>query len=349
MNLRRLLGTVAVLSVLAGCSQGASVNPQGQNSVLALNEAGGSSRSVNGAGVKLRFFVTPTAASWPDYVTKGTDGNVWFSEFYADQIGRITPAGVITEFALPPLTDIEGITTGPDGNLWFTAPGANKVGKMTTNGVATAFPINGPNPSPRGITSGPDGNLWFVEYYGNAIGRVTPTGVITQFTIPQSESYPWWIATGKDGDLYFTESANNVIGRFNPRTLKFETPISVPGSFPTPWGIMKAPDGHLWFTERRAGDIAIVLHGHHVQSFHIADQTSYPDTLVSGPDGNLWFTENQASAVGRFNPMTGKFLPVIRLPSGDIPTGITVGADGNIWFAVANYSQPNSIGEIVLH
>jgi virginiamycin B lyase len=111
---------------------------------------------------------------------------------------------------------------------------------------------------------------------------------------------------------------------------------------------MQAPDGHLWFTERHAGDIAIILHGH-VQSFHIADPTSYPDTLVSGPDGNLWFTENQASAVGRFDPMTGKFLPVIRLPNGDIPTGITVGADGNIWFTVANYTQPNSIGEVVLH
>jgi streptogramin lyase len=51
----------------------------------------------------------------------------------------------------------------------------------------------------------------------------------------------------------------------------------------------------------------------------------------------------------RFNPTSGKFLPEIRLPNGDIPTGIAVGADGNIWFAVANYTQPNSIGEIVLH
>jgi len=348
MIFHRSVVTVAALVVLAGCSQGPGPNLQSPSSVLPANAVRGAVRSSEAANVNLHFFSTPTAFSWPDYITKGTDGNVWFSEFYADQIGRITPAGVITEFALPPLTDIEGITTGPDGNLWFTAPGENKVGKMTTSGVVTTFPINAPDPSPRGIAPGPDGNVWFVEYYGNAIGRVTPSGVITQFTIPQPQSSPWWITTGKDGDLYFTESDNNVIGRFNPRTLKFGTPISVPGSFPTPWGIMKAPDGHLWFTERHAGDIAIVLHGR-VRSFHIADQTSYPDTLVSGPDGNLWFTENQAGAVGRFNPTTGKFLPVIRLPSGDIPTGITVGADGNIWFAVANYTQPNSIGEIVLH
>ncbi len=31
----------------------------------------------------------------------GTDGNLWFTEADANQIGRITPAGVITEFPVP--------------------------------------------------------------------------------------------------------------------------------------------------------------------------------------------------------------------------------------------------------
>ena len=348
MTMRRFFGPAVAVLVLVGCSQGASLNPQVSGSDYPLNVVNRSAPAGEASGLTVKFFGTPTQASWPDYITKGSDGNVWFSEFYADKIGRITPTGEITEFGLPALTDIEGITAGPDGNLWFTAPGENKIGKLTTAGVATTFPINGNDQSPRGITAGPDGNVWFVEYYGDAIGRITPSGAITQFAIPQSESYPWWITTGKDGDLWFTESANNVIGRFNPRTSKFEAPIQVPGSFPTPWGIMKAPDGHLWFTERRAGDIAIILNGG-VKSFHIAEPTSYPDTIVTGPDGNMWFTENQTAAIGRFNPTTGKFLRVIRLPSGDIPTGITVGADGNIWFTVANYTQPNSIGEVVLH
>jgi virginiamycin B lyase len=39
---------------------------------------------------------------------------------FANRIGRITPAGDITEFPLPrPLTRSFGITAGPDGNLWF--------------------------------------------------------------------------------------------------------------------------------------------------------------------------------------------------------------------------------------
>jgi virginiamycin B lyase len=343
MDIRRFLGALFSIAILAGCSQGASLSPRGSAPLVPFDAI----RNQSSANVTVRFFNTPTAFSWPDYLTMGSDGNLWFSEFDADQIGRISPSGAIKEFALPANNDIEGITQGADGALWFTEPGANRIGRMTTSGVVTSFPIQADNPSPRGITAGLDGNVWFVEYYGSAIGRITPSGVITQFQIPESESYPWWITTGRDGDLWFTESATNVIGRFNPRKQKFETPIQVPGSFPTPWGIMKAPDGHVWFTERHAGDIAIVFGGV-VRSFHIADQTSYPDTIVAGPDGNLWFTENQAAAIGRLNPITGKFLKTIRLPSGDIPTGIAVSRDGNIFFAVANYTQPNSIGEVVL-
>jgi virginiamycin B lyase len=301
-----------------------------------------------GAAVKLRFFNTPTAASWPDYVTRNNDGNIWFTEFYADKVGRITPSGAITEFGLPSGNDVEGIVASPDGNVWFTEPGANKVATMNSKGLPSFFPIDGPNPSPRGIIAGQHGDAWFVDYYGDKIGRIAPKGHMTQFTIPQAESYPWWITMGSDGDLWFTESATNMIGRFDPRTSKFEAPLKVPGSYPTPWGIMTAPDGRIWFTERRAGNIAVIANGT-IKTFHIAQAKSYPDTIVMGPDNLMYITENQAAAIARFDPATGKFLPDIALPSGDIPTGIAVGGDGNIWFAVANYTEPNSIGEIVLH
>ena len=37
------------------------------------------------------------------------------------RIGRITPAGAVTEFPLPRPMSVPGnLTVGPDGNLWFT-------------------------------------------------------------------------------------------------------------------------------------------------------------------------------------------------------------------------------------
>ena len=51
-----------------------------------------------------------------DRIVPGPDGNMWFNGF--GTIGRITPAGAITEFAID--GNAEALAWGPDGNLWFT-------------------------------------------------------------------------------------------------------------------------------------------------------------------------------------------------------------------------------------
>jgi virginiamycin B lyase len=66
-----------------------------------------------------------TASSSPWDLTKGPDGNVWFTELAGNRIGSITPGGTITEYATP--ASPYGITAGPDGNIWFTEPSAGKV------------------------------------------------------------------------------------------------------------------------------------------------------------------------------------------------------------------------------
>jgi len=48
-----------------------------------------------------------------------------------NNIGRITTAGMITEFPVPTAGSApRDITTGPDGNLWFTEYLGNKVGVL---------------------------------------------------------------------------------------------------------------------------------------------------------------------------------------------------------------------------
>jgi streptogramin lyase len=139
------------------------------------------------AGIMTEFPL-PTIGYSSDWITAGPDGNVWFTEHSGttSQIGRITPAGRITEFPL--MADIlpGGITAGPDGNLWFTETvyGNNgaitgKIGRMTPADTFTEFQIATPNASPYAITAGPDGNLWFTETTINVtpltgeIGRIT--------------------------------------------------------------------------------------------------------------------------------------------------------------------------------
>ena len=163
-------------------------------------------------------------------ITAGPDGNLWFTEHNTARIGRITPAGTITEFPpLNPGSQPNGITAGPDGNLWFTeeaatppgptnpGPGvSNKIGRITPSGILTEFQVPTVYSGPFGITAGPDGNLWFTESVSNKIGRITPTGSITEFSIPTSNSSPEDIAAGPDGNLWFVERLGNAIGRITP-------------------------------------------------------------------------------------------------------------------------------------
>ncbi len=65
---------------------------------------------------------------------------MWFCEKTASKIGRITPDGKITEFALPtPNAGPDGIIGGPDGNVWFSESDVSRIGRITPDGRITEF------------------------------------------------------------------------------------------------------------------------------------------------------------------------------------------------------------------
>jgi hypothetical protein len=58
----------------------------------------------------------------------GPDGALWFTQVF-DTFGRITTAGLVTEYAVPIAGGkyLMGIAAGADGNLWFTDFTANHI------------------------------------------------------------------------------------------------------------------------------------------------------------------------------------------------------------------------------
>jgi streptogramin lyase len=186
-------------------------------------------------------------------IAAGLDGNLWFTESLilsqqADQIGRITPAGVVAHFPIPtPHSRPGSIAAGPDGNLWFTEPGSNKIGRISPTGVVREFAIPSANSNPGSIAAGPDHKLWFTESDGNKIGRIDLAGVITEFAIPSAGGNPSGIAAGPDGNLWFTEYNANRIGRIT--LYGVITEFEIPSPVSNPSGIAAGPDGNLWFTE----------------------------------------------------------------------------------------------------
>jgi streptogramin lyase len=69
-------------------------------------------------------------------IALGGDGNVWFTSYYDGLIGRVTPAGAITEFTgVAPNAQLNAITAGPQiagaYTLWVTDPTNKSVAKLT--------------------------------------------------------------------------------------------------------------------------------------------------------------------------------------------------------------------------
>jgi hypothetical protein len=157
-----------------------------------------------------QFCPVTTSISRPFGITAGPDGALWFTDSYANAIGRITTSGEITEYPTPTADSTPyGITAGPDGALWFAENSANKIGRITTSGEITEYTALN---APEDITLGPDGALWFTMAWGNYIGRITTSGEVTDYQVPTPGSGPAGITVGGDGALWFTELNGNQIG-----------------------------------------------------------------------------------------------------------------------------------------
>jgi virginiamycin B lyase len=107
----------------------------------------------------------------PRCITKGSDGNLWFTEWKANKIGRLTPKGDITEFDIPtPGCGTIGIGPGPDGNVWYCANKGKRIGSISPQGKFTEYLLM-PDSEPFLLTAGPDKNVWFSDEK-DRVGRI---------------------------------------------------------------------------------------------------------------------------------------------------------------------------------
>ncbi len=297
------------------------------------------SRNPGPAAGKITEFRIPTADSFPDGITRGPDGNLWFTEYVANRIGRITPSGAVTEYLIPTTNSRPaGITSGPDGNLWFTELNGGNIGRITPAGQITEFPAPGLYKYSHSITSGPDGALWFTT--GAGIGRITLSGSVTGFPLDPPGT-PEGITTGPDGNLWFTDISTLKIGRITPSGQITEFPLPPVSGFSSCatdcMEITSGPDGALWFTEGVTHQIGRITSAGQITEFPLPPGSD-PFGISRGPDGNLWFTEQSADKIGRITP-SGSVTEYPIPTAISNPFAITSGPDGALWFTEAGSSK----------
>ena len=257
---------------------------------------------------EMSMFHMPALHPNPLGITSGPDGALWFADESGSTIGRITTAGVLTEFALPEKGAPANLITGADGNLWITDHLADCIWRLTPAGGFTKFAVTTPTPSPYGIARGPDGDLWFTEAESDRIGRITTSGSILDWALPTPAAAPLAITPGPDGALYFVEHAGHGVGRITTSGVITET--ALPKEFGSPTDIVTGVDGVLWIIsdDRTIGRLAP---GGTIEVIHNdigpgsgARGTFGQPRLTVGPDGALWFTAQWASAIGRLESTT---------------------------------------------
>ena len=287
---------------------------------------------VTPTGTLSEFPVSPIpgggADSDPVEITAGADGNLWFTQTGA--IGRITPSGVITQFALPSPDQQAGeIRLAPDGDLWFGTQ--SEIGLISPSGAITEFALPAPDQQLDGIAVAPNGDLWFIANQNTAgdsgvAGLLSPEGALSVFPLLYFlpiKSLQMTVAA--DNDLYFTG---------------FESIVA-----------QVTPTGDV---TGRGFDLSL---------------GNASGAIATGADGNAWITNTSVSYVSEPDPWTVVRNPsipnaVMRLnadgsgaafdlpvpkPGDDDYGPITAGPNGDLYVFNTEFGQhgPLTVEEII--
>jgi virginiamycin B lyase len=237
-------------------------------------------------------------------IVAGVDDNLWFSDPYANAIGRVTDQGEITEFPLPSSDATPTALAAGPGGIWFTESSANKIGRITYGGAITEFPLPA-GARPSGIAVGPENALWVTEKERGRIARVTPAGNVTEYPLPDPDSRPQTIVVGPDGNLWFSEEAAPRVGRITPAGEIEE--FRVPAALGT-YELAVGADENIWFTAgNKVGSISTA--GETGEPACIYASCRHPVTaLAMGPDDALWFATGLQEAEGGGVPELGELV-----------------------------------------
>jgi streptogramin lyase len=278
----------------------------------------------------LKQFKVPTAGSSPEHITRASDGNFWFTESFVNNqnaqghnVGRITPAGQVTEFQVCDFCFPTDIVQGSDGVLYFTKNDA-PLGRITTSGqvlpdAGEIFSFNG-----NGLDAHGD-DIWIADFNNAVIHRYNvQTGVFSEFA---TTSPTFDVAVAPNGIVWFTEGDGR-IGRLNPATGVI-TEIDVDGF---PREINVASDVAVWFTERFSPQ-AVGRINPATNAVRLFPVDGGPEDIAPAADGSMWFTRSTAGNIARITP-EGVITTQSKAVKGSEPFGITVAPNGDPWFTM---------------
>ena len=264
-------------------------------------------------------------------IAKGPDGNMWVTLDQTNDVAKISPRGVVTEFNPANVTSPVGITAGPDGNIWVTQAGG--VARFSPANPDGASSSTSPTSAIRAIVTGPDGNLWtvsgenvirippanpttatsfavlvagrdidasrdgrlWVADFASQVVRVTTAGVAAAFSTGDGSGLQA-IAAGPKSQVAYADptSQPQKIGRVSSSGQIQKT--NTPGD---PFGVAFGNDNAYWFPRFATGDLVRLTPAGVRSHLGGLGPNSGPRRVATGPNHTLWVTLDQAEKVAR--------------------------------------------------
>jgi virginiamycin B lyase len=296
--------------------------------------------AVAAPGVRLKQFRVPTANSQPRAITNGPDGNRWFTEgteFTAApaKIARITPSGVITEFA-PGVADgcndciLTDIASGPAGILYATSNDPTLIRFDVTTGTFQP-PIQMPNTSALAGTLAISGDdVWITDFNNDVVWRYRiSSGEFT--SVPATD--PSDVAVDAAGNAWITEPDTSTLGRIDAVTgAVTRSPTSDGSTTVAPRAVAVATDGQIWFTARFTPQAVGRLDPATGSVTLFLVSNTGPEGIAASPDGTVWFTQETKGNLA--NITNAGVITEGKVVKGSGPFGVTVDANAQPWYTM---------------
>ena len=289
----------------------------------------------------LKQFKVPTANSQPRSITNGSDGNRWFTEGTdftnaPAKLGRITPAGVVTEFPADcNFCILTGVAQGPGSILYLTSNNPDLLRfDIATSTFLTSVPMPNSNALAGEIAIAGD-DIWITDFNNDVVWRYRiSTGLFS--SVPVTD--PADVAVDQGGNAWFTQPESNgsgtgTIGRIEAATMAVTTTQVNAAAR----GIAVATDGQVWFTARftpqavgRLDPVTGI-----VTIFPLT--TEGPQSIAASPDGSMWFTLTTKGSIA--NITNAGVVTEGKAVKGSQPFEVVVAANGDPWYTMLSANK----------
>lgn len=302
-------------------------------------------------GEQIVEYSLPTPFAAPFKIVPDGRGHLWFTEVYANAIGKFDlKTGEITEYKIPTSDSRPGgIAVDAKGRVWFTQQLGNKISYFDPGAWAelqarakTAPAPARPEPSkatiPQAEAPVPEAapRVPVSEAPHQLPDAVRLAKAVIDYKVPTPGGGPGnTLIAGSGGWLWFPMMFGNKVGAIHQETKAFrEVPLPRPVSMPV--SIAMGASDVLWVAEFRGNALARVdLATSAVEEFPVPWPNSLPSSVAIDESGTVWMALMGDNSIVSFDARTRQFTRHAMPMPGSNPLFLMADGAGGLWVSAA--------------